>query len=122
MYLKDQPDYLNAVGEVVSMLEPRELLDLLHGIERDLGRDRIREIRMGPRTIDLDILLCGDLVVEEPDLMIPHPRIQERLFVLVPLLELAPAVLDPRSRKPYSEARDRLLIDPEAAGGPIGPL
>jgi 2-amino-4-hydroxy-6-hydroxymethyldihydropteridine diphosphokinase len=122
MYVADQPDYLNAVGEVSSSLEPREMLDLLHRIEGELGRDRSREVRMGPRTLDLDILLCGDLSMETPDLVIPHPRIQERLFVLVPLLELFPEARDPRTGAPYAEARNRLLIDSGASGSPITPI
>jgi 2-amino-4-hydroxy-6-hydroxymethyldihydropteridine diphosphokinase len=102
MYVTDQPPYLNAVGEVFSTLSPRAFLCRLHEIERDFGRDRSREIRMGPRTLDLDILLCDRLIVDEPDLRIPHPRITERLFVLVPLVEIAADLTDPRTSIPYA--------------------
>jgi len=103
MYVTDQPLFLNAVGRVQSALSPREMLDALHEIEAALGRDRGRETRMGPRTIDLDILLWGDRVIDEPDLIIPHPRMTERGFVLVPLLEIAPRLTDPRTGVFYSE-------------------
>ena len=103
MYLMDQPLFLNAVGRIRSALHPRDLLEALHGIESELGRDRIRETRMGPRTIDLDILLCGDVVIQEPDLIIPHPRMTERGFVLVPLLEISPRLADPRTGALFSD-------------------
>ncbi len=103
MYVTDQPLFLNAVGRVHSALAPREMLEALHGIENALGRDRGREKRMGPRSIDLDILLCGDLMIEEPDLVIPHPSMAERGFVLVPLLEISPRLADPRTGVPYAD-------------------
>ena len=102
-HLADQPAYLNAVGFIETALAPLELLDALHDIERGLGRDRSREVRMGPRPIDLDILLYGELVLDTPRLCIPHPRMGERRFVLVPLLELAPGLRDPRSGRPWAE-------------------
>jgi len=83
----DQPKFLNAVAELETSLTPRELLDRLLEIERELGRTR-EGPRYGPRTIDLDLLLYGDEVVEEPGLTVPHPRLTERLFVLEPLLGL----------------------------------
>ena len=104
MYVEDQPVFLNAVGMAAVSLEPRELLDLIHDIERKLGRNRAREQRMGPRTIDIDILLFDSLVVETPDLSIPHPRITERGFVLVPLLELSPDLHDPRTGVAYRDS------------------
>ncbi len=83
----DQPKFLNAVAEIETVLGPRQLLDRLLEIERQLGR--VREgPRYGPRTIDLDLLLYGDEVVEEPGLTVPHPRLAERLFVLEPLSAL----------------------------------
>ncbi|MGA2612617.1 MAG: 2-amino-4-hydroxy-6-hydroxymethyldihydropteridine diphosphokinase [Spirochaetia bacterium] len=103
MYVTDQPLFLNAVGMASSDLEPGEMLDAVHRIEAQLGRDRSRERRMGPRTIDLDILLCGDLVVNKPDLIIPHPRMAERGFVLVPLVELSPHLHDPRTGLKYAD-------------------
>lgn len=115
MYVLDQPAYLNAVGLAVSALAPADLLAALHEIEKGLGRDRSRERRMGPRTVDLDILLCGDLVLDTPELVIPHPRLAERAFVLVPLLELDQAVRDPLSGKPFSQLLEALDA---ASGGP----
>lgn len=87
---KPQGPYLNQVLRGTTVLTPRALLARLMQIERTLGRDRSKEERFGPRTIDLDILLYGDDVVREPDLEIPHPRMMERAFVLVPLVEIAP--------------------------------
>jgi len=103
MYVTDQPLFLNAVGRTSSALTPQKMLETIHEIERLLGRDRSRERRMGPRTVDLDILLCGDAVIDEPDLTIPHPRMRERGFVLVPLLEISPQIRDPRTGTAYSE-------------------
>jgi 2-amino-4-hydroxy-6-hydroxymethyldihydropteridine diphosphokinase len=87
---EEQPRFLNAVAEVETDLAPRALLDRLLEVERELGRDRAGP-RWGPRTIDLDLLLYGELAVEEPGLAVPHPHLAERLFVLEPLAELAPA-------------------------------
>jgi 2-amino-4-hydroxy-6-hydroxymethyldihydropteridine diphosphokinase len=96
----DQPKFLNAVAEVRSdNLSPRELLDRLLEIERELGRDRTTEERWGPRTIDLDLLLYGDEVIDEPGLTVPHPRLAERRFVLEPLHELAPELVLPDGRR-----------------------
>jgi 2-amino-4-hydroxy-6-hydroxymethyldihydropteridine diphosphokinase len=83
----DQPWFLNAAAELETELAPRELLERLLEIERGLGRTR-NGPRYGPRMVDLDLLLYGDLVVAEPGLTVPHPRLAERLFVLEPLLEL----------------------------------
>lgn len=92
--LVDQPRFLNAVGELETRLEPRALLDGLLEIERLMGRDRTGP-RWGPRTIDLDLLLYGDEVLDEPGLAVPHPRLHERSFVLEPLAELAPELKIP---------------------------
>jgi 2-amino-4-hydroxy-6-hydroxymethyldihydropteridine diphosphokinase len=89
-----QPKFLNAVAEMDTELSPRELHDRLHEIERDLGRTRSGP-RYGPRTIDLDLLLYGDEVIDEPDLIVPHPRLHERLFALEPLAELDPELSVP---------------------------
>ena len=83
-----QPDYWNAVAELSTALEPRELLRALHAIEDDAGRVRLE--KDGPRTLDLDLLTFGDLVVDEPGLVVPHPRALDRAFILGPLVELAP--------------------------------
>jgi 2-amino-4-hydroxy-6-hydroxymethyldihydropteridine diphosphokinase len=85
--IADQPRFLNAAVAVETELGPRALLDLLLSIERELGRTRDGP-RFGPRTIDLDLLLYGDEVVDEPGLTVPHPRLHERRFVLEPLAEL----------------------------------
>jgi 2-amino-4-hydroxy-6-hydroxymethyldihydropteridine diphosphokinase len=88
---EDQPAYLNAVARLTTTRSPRELLDLLHRIETEHGRDRRHERRWGPRPLDLDLLLYDDLELDEPGLTVPHPRLAERAFVLVPLAEVAPA-------------------------------
>jgi 2-amino-4-hydroxy-6-hydroxymethyldihydropteridine diphosphokinase len=88
----DQPRFLNAAAAVDTLLGPRELLLRLLAIERRLGRVRERGPRFGPRTIDLDLLLYEDVVINEPGLEIPHPRLHERRFALEPLAELDPAL------------------------------
>jgi 2-amino-4-hydroxy-6-hydroxymethyldihydropteridine diphosphokinase len=90
----DQPMFLNAVAELDTALAPPELLARLLEAERDLGRTRGGP-RYGPRTIDLDLLLYGDVVLEEPGLTVPHPRLHERAFVLEPLFELDPGLVVP---------------------------
>jgi 2-amino-4-hydroxy-6-hydroxymethyldihydropteridine diphosphokinase len=82
----DQPPFLNMVARIRTILKPEPLLDACARIERSLGR--VRDVRWGPRTIDLDVLLYGDEAAELPRLTIPHPRMFERLFVLIPLLEV----------------------------------
>jgi 2-amino-4-hydroxy-6-hydroxymethyldihydropteridine diphosphokinase len=88
----DQPRFLNGVAELRTTLGARELLERLLAIERRLGRVRGQGPRFGPRTIDLDLLLYGDEVIDEPGLQIPHPRLHERGFALEPLAELDPAL------------------------------
>jgi 2-amino-4-hydroxy-6-hydroxymethyldihydropteridine diphosphokinase len=89
--LPGQPRYTNAVAELDSTLTPLELLDALQAIENDQGRERLE--RWGPRTLDLDILLFGDRLIDEPRLKVPHYQMHLRAFVLYPLTELAPATL-----------------------------
>ena len=89
----DQPDFFNAVARIETALTPRRLLDELLAIERSCGRTR--DFPNAPRTLDLDIVLYGESAVEEPGLTIPHPRMRERAFVLVPLVEIAPDALVP---------------------------
>jgi 2-amino-4-hydroxy-6-hydroxymethyldihydropteridine diphosphokinase len=90
----DQPRFLNMAVAVDTKLGPPALLELLLSIERELGRTRDGP-RFGPRTIDLDLLLYGDEVVDEPDLTVPHPRLHERRFALEPLAELDPDLAVP---------------------------
>ena len=96
----DQPDFINAVVKVESQLAPHELLDALHVIENRHGRRRSR--RNAPRTLDLDLLLYGTLVLDEDGLILPHPRMHERAFVLLPLAEIAPDARLP-GRPPLSQ-------------------
>ena len=91
----DQPDFVNAVAVVETSLAPRDLLDGLLEIERRFGRVRLEGERWGPRTLDLDLLLHGDAVVDEPGLRVPHPRLHERAFALLPLLEAWPEAAIP---------------------------
>jgi 2-amino-4-hydroxy-6-hydroxymethyldihydropteridine diphosphokinase len=89
-----QPRFVNAVVALETELEPRALLEELLAIELEFGRDRASGFANGPRTLDLDILLFGDVSISEPGLEIPHPRLAQRTFVLVPLCEIAPQNLD----------------------------
>jgi 2-amino-4-hydroxy-6-hydroxymethyldihydropteridine diphosphokinase len=88
-----QPPYLNAVVELATERSPRQLLDLAHRLEVAAGR--VRTERFGPRTLDVDILWMEGVVVDEPDLVVPHPRMTERRFVLQPLADIAPDVVAP---------------------------
>ena len=90
---KEQEDFINAVVSIETDLSAKELLDTCHAIEGRLGRKRT--LRWGPRTIDLDILLYGDQMMNQPHLVIPHPLMATRKFVLVPLAEIAPEVMHP---------------------------
>lgn len=93
---RDQPDFVNAAAALETGLPPRDLLGALLDIERDFGRDRSDEdARWGPRTLDLDLLLYGEDVIDAPGLRVPHPHLHERAFVLVPLLEIAPELVIP---------------------------
>jgi 2-amino-4-hydroxy-6-hydroxymethyldihydropteridine diphosphokinase len=94
---EQQPSFLNAAATGLWRGTPRELLAAVHRIEQGAGRDRRREIRKGPRSLDIDILLFGTRVEHSPELTIPHPRLTERAFVLVPLLDLEPELTDPES-------------------------
>ena len=93
----DRPHFVNAVVALETELAPRTLLEGLLAIEREFGRDRAASFPNGPRTLDLDILLFGDWVVAGHDLETPHPRLAQRAFVLVPLAEIAPHLIDPAS-------------------------
>jgi 2-amino-4-hydroxy-6-hydroxymethyldihydropteridine diphosphokinase len=88
---EDQGPYLNVVVELASSDTPRELLERCQALEE--AAQRVRTVRWGPRTLDADVLLVGDLTVDEPDLVVPHPRMWERRFVLQPLADLAPELV-----------------------------
>jgi 2-amino-4-hydroxy-6-hydroxymethyldihydropteridine diphosphokinase len=95
--LVDQPKFLNMVVEAETALMPRQLLARIARLERSLGRQR--SVAKGPRTIDIDILFYGTSVIDMPDLIVPHPRIAERRFVLEPLSEIAPDLIHPLTRR-----------------------
>jgi 2-amino-4-hydroxy-6-hydroxymethyldihydropteridine diphosphokinase len=99
----EQPRFVNAVVALRTALAPKELLNGLMAIEQEFGRDRSVGIANGPRTLDLDILLLGDLRISSPELEIPHPRLAERAFVLVPLNEIAPQVMIPGCGKTVAQ-------------------
>ena len=91
----EQPDYINACALLETTLEPNQLLQTLQNIENKFGR--VRQERWGARTLDLDIIIYGDLILNEPDLIIPHLLMNERAFVLAPLAEIAPDLIEPKS-------------------------
>jgi 2-amino-4-hydroxy-6-hydroxymethyldihydropteridine diphosphokinase len=116
--LAAQPRFVNAVVGLETELEPKELLCNLLVIEKEFGRDRAKGLRNGPRTLDLDILLFGDLTISEPGLEIPHPRLAERAFVLIPLDEIAPEVIVPRAGS-VARLLDTLLNGSQAESGVV---
>ena len=97
----EQPPFLNAVVALDTALAPADLMDGLLGIERDLGR--MRSFQNAPRTLDLDLLLVDDMILDTTELTLPHPRLLERAFVLVPLVELAPEMAHPVSGQSMRE-------------------
>jgi 2-amino-4-hydroxy-6-hydroxymethyldihydropteridine diphosphokinase len=105
----EQPPFLNAVAWLETELTPRELLWNLLLIEQRLGR--VRTQKWGPRIIDLDLLFYGSLVLEEPDLVVPHPEAHRRGFVLAPLAELAPDFVHPITDQPIAKMLRRLKTD-----------
>jgi len=96
----DQPNFLNMAVEGETRLPPLDLLHFLKDLEHSLGR--LPSVRYGPRLIDIDILFYADLLLDTPELVLPHPRLHERAFVLVPLADLAPALVHPALGKPVS--------------------
>jgi 2-amino-4-hydroxy-6-hydroxymethyldihydropteridine diphosphokinase len=87
---EDQPPFINACIEIDTALDPHALLFVLHKVEQKFGRDRAKERRWGPRTLDLDMIAYDDMSIDKVELTLPHPRLFERAFVLVPLAEIAP--------------------------------
>jgi 2-amino-4-hydroxy-6-hydroxymethyldihydropteridine diphosphokinase len=111
----DNPPFLNAVLEIESSLSPRDLLAACLAVEDEFGRTRPMD--GAPRTLDIDLLLYGDLLSDDPELQLPHPHLQERAFVLAPLSEIAPDLVHPGLQKTMRELADAL---PECAG--LAPL
>ena len=105
-YVKEQPKFMNCAAEGETLLPPGELLACLKRIEKRLGRTGGE--RWGPRIIDIDILLYNSLIVNEPGLRIPHPRLQERIFVLLPLTEIVPGLRHPVSGQTMRELLQQL--------------
>lgn len=101
-----QPDYLNGCALLEVQLTPQELLETLLAIEAQFGR--VRQERNGPRTLDLDLLLFDTLILDTPTLKLPHPRMQERAFILVPLAEIAPDWVEPVSGKAIAQLVQRV--------------
>ena len=99
----DQPEFLNAAIALETPLDPQTLLDRLLEIERSFGRDRSHGIPNGPRTLDLDILLYGDYVLNTQALQLPHPRMAQRSFVLLPMAEIAPKLIHPELRRSMTQ-------------------
>jgi 2-amino-4-hydroxy-6-hydroxymethyldihydropteridine diphosphokinase len=102
LHVKDQADFFNTAVSGIFAGSPYELLEAIHRLEARFGRDRAKERRWGERTLDIDILLFGDLIISDPPLLeVPHPRLKERRFALVPLLDIYPEAADPVTRQSY---------------------
>ena len=106
MEFTEQPWFLNCAVALETKKTAQQLMTTILGIEEEMGRKRVRE--KGPRTIDIDILLFGDKIIDSPELTIPHPAMQRRRFVLEPLVEIAPEAVHPVFNKTIRELRDAL--------------
>jgi 2-amino-4-hydroxy-6-hydroxymethyldihydropteridine diphosphokinase len=104
----DQPRFLNAAALLETTLLPLDLLHRLLAIEHAMGRDRSTAPPKGPRVIDLDLLLCGDLILQTPELILPHPALHQRRFVLAPLAEIAPTLQHPTLHRSIADLLARL--------------
>jgi 2-amino-4-hydroxy-6-hydroxymethyldihydropteridine diphosphokinase len=113
-----QPDYLNAVVEARTTLTPRALLEAGLAVERALAR--VRDERWGPRTLDIDLLVYGDDQIDEPGLVVPHPRMRERAFVLVPLRELDPSAPEPPDARGVRRFGPQLTPHGDGVANPAG--
>jgi len=116
MYLEDQGWFLNCVVALETRLTPGSLLDVLKGIEAAMGRERSE--RYGPRSVDLDILFYGEVVLSEPGLDVPHPRLAERMFVLAPLTEIRPDFVHPVLDLTISQLLSALKTDKKVVKRP----
>jgi 2-amino-4-hydroxy-6-hydroxymethyldihydropteridine diphosphokinase len=103
-----QSEFLNCAVELETTLSPEQILDAILQIERDMGRDRSAQPPKGPRTIDIDLLLAGDTVINSPELVLPHPAMHQRRFVLEPLAEIAPGASHPLLRHTIQELAESL--------------
>ena len=117
-----QPRFVNAVVSLETDLAPRALLDGLLNIEQEFGRDRASSFVNGPRTLDLDILLMDGITVSEPGLEIPHPRLTERAFVLIPLSEIAPVFFVASRQKTVAQLLHSLFPDSESKTDAVVPI
>ncbi len=104
--VSDQPDYINGVICLSGAIDPADLLALLHAIEAEAGR--VRTVPNAARVLDLDLLAVGDRIIDHPNLILPHPRLTERAFVLYPLSEIAPLWRHPQLGRTALELRDAL--------------
>ena len=104
--MEDQPWFLNLAVRAETLISPQQLLDTCKAIESELGRKD--GVRFGPRRLDIDILLYGRMTIRRPELVVPHSRMHERRFVLIPLVEIAPKLTDPRDNRRFADVLDGL--------------